>query len=68
MQMSVRPSVRRSVRYRFEKSVLIQSIFKLEAPNFAWQFIFTLRNLFAKKPKWPPKNQMATKNKMASKI
>merc|ERR1711981_281404 len=36
-----------------------QSIFKLEAPDFAWQFLLTLRKNGRQKTKWPPKIKLS---------
>ena len=41
------------------KLSITQSIFKLEAPDFAWQFILTLRKNGRQKTKWPPKIKLS---------
>ena len=45
------------------KLSITQSIFKLKAPNFAWQFILTLRKNGRQKTKWSPKKQNGRKKK-----
>ena len=48
------------------KLMIIHSISKLKVQDFAWLLILTLHKIFSK-PRWPPKNKIATKNKMAAK-
>ena len=40
------------------KLSITQSIFKPEAPDFAWQFIIILR-IFCQKTKWLPKTKLS---------